>query len=98
VLRPDGPYTYSAILHDYLYWDQSVTRDAADEILKFSMQDFRVDSATITAIHSAVRLGGGAAWEGNARLKAAGERRVLKRFPDDPTVRWIEWKRQPDIF
>src|SRR5215217_6020711 len=29
-LRPDGLYTYPAIVHDYLYWEQTVTREVAD--------------------------------------------------------------------
>ncbi len=26
VLRPDDKYAYAAIVHDYLYWTQSITR------------------------------------------------------------------------
>ena len=29
-LRPDGLYAYAAILHDYLYWTQSTTKDVAE--------------------------------------------------------------------
>jgi hypothetical protein len=58
VLRPDGIYTYAAIVHDYLYWEQPVARETADEIFKFAMEDFRVDGATIAAIYAAVRVGG----------------------------------------
>ena len=95
--RPDGDYCYAAIIHDYLSWEQSLSRSTADDIFRFAMEDFRVNPTTIAAIHKTVQLGGGPAWESNARLKAAGERRVLKRFPEDPTTRWADWKRS-DIF
>src|SRR5215216_1525948 len=32
-LRPDGLYTYPAIVHDYLYWEQNVPKDVADSVL-----------------------------------------------------------------
>jgi hypothetical protein len=98
VLRPDGLYTYPAIVHDYLYWEQTTTREVADQILRFGMEDFDVDRASITAIYASVRAGGAVAWENNGRLKAAGEKRILWRFPDDPTIRWAQWKADPSVF
>lgn len=97
-LRPDGLYSYAAIIHDYLYWDQSVPRATADAILRFAMEDFRINPMTIPLIHKAVRLGGQSAWDENARLKAAGEKRLLKRFPEDPTIHWVDWKKRKDVF
>jgi hypothetical protein len=97
-LRPDGEYTYPAIVHDYLYWTQIRRKEDADMIFKFGMQDFGINPVTIAAIYEGVNLGGQAAWDDNARLKRAGERRVLKRFPENPTTRWEEWKKRPDVF
>lgn len=97
-LRPDGLYTYAAIIHDYLYWEQNVTREEADMIFRFAMEDFKVGPVAINAIYSGVRLGGSFAWDSNAKLKAAGEKRRLKAFPKDPTVRWNDWKTEPDVF
>lgn len=97
-LRPDGKYTYAAIVHDYLYWTQTRPRAEADTVLKLGMEDFEVNSITITAVYEAVRLGGGAAWDGNARLKRDGERRVLRRLPEDPRTSWAEWKKLPNVF
>ena len=97
-LRPDGDYGYAAIIHDYLYWEQPVARETADEILRFAMQDFHVKPATITVIYEGVRLGGSVAWSENARLKSSGEKRVLKRYPEDPTIRWSDWKKTKDVF
>jgi hypothetical protein len=98
LLRPDGKYAYSAIVHDYLYWFQTKPREESDTILKLGMQDFSIDAVTITAIYDAVRLGGRASWSGNERLRNAGEKRILKRFPDDPRTTWAEWKKLPDNF
>lgn len=98
LLRPDGIYSYAAIIHDYLYWEQHVSRDTADDVFKFCMEDFRIEPSIVATVYGAVRLGGGKAWSDNAALKAAGEKRVLTRFPTDPTVRWHEWKGKPDVF
>ena len=96
-LRPDGLYSYAAVIHDYLYWEQYLSRVKSDEIFKLCMEDFKIDAATVQSVYSGVRIGGGFAWSGNAKRKAAGERRVLKRFPTDPTIRWENWK-QGDVF
>jgi hypothetical protein len=98
VLPPDDLYTYAAIIHDFLYWEQPVPRKEADLILKFAMQDFKVNAGTIETIYAGVRAGGEVAWESNANLKASGERRILKKYPTDPTVRWNDWKTIPDNF
>ena len=98
VLRPDGEYTYPAIIHDFLYWTQSRPRDVADKIFQLGMQDFDISASTIALIYDAVRIGGATAWNTNTKLKSQGEKRVLKRFPDDPRTRWQDWKVQPDNF
>lgn len=99
ILPSDGNYAYSAIIHDYLYWEQTVSRVDADQVLRLSMADFHVNRRTISAIYTAVRkLGGQRAWDENARRKAHGERRIIKKFPDDPTVRWETWKMQPGVY
>jgi hypothetical protein len=98
ILPPDGKYTHPAIVHDFLYWTQTVSRQDADQILKIMMEDFSVGTATVAAIYSAVRTFGGLAWDSNAKLKAGGERRILKAFPEDPLTTWEEWKKRPDVF
>ena len=37
------------------------------------------------------RLGAAA----NAETKTKGEKRILKRLPDDPLTTWAEWKKNP---
>jgi hypothetical protein len=98
LLRPDGDYAYAAIIHDYLYWEQHLARDQSDEILRAAMEDFHIQTPTVFAIYEAVRTGGAAAWSGNAREREHGEKRILKRFPEDPRITWAEWKKQPDVF
>jgi hypothetical protein len=97
-LRPDGLYTYPAIVHDWLYWTQDYPKEMADNILKAGMEDFSVSVVTVFAIYESVRLFGRSAWEGNARLKSQGERRVLTRYPTEPTTTWAEWKKNADVF
>lgn len=97
-LRPDGQYAYAAVVHDYLYWTQTRSREEADEILKMAMEDFEVGALTVGAIHSAVRVGGQVAWNGNAKKKAQGEKRILTRFPQDPRTKWDDWRQRPGVF
>lgn len=98
MLRPDGLYTYPAIVHDYLYWEQKTTRAMADDILKFAMADFQVDALTVETVYRGVRVGGGFAWDENARRRMAGEKRILKRLPTDPRIRWEDWRIDPSVF
>jgi len=55
-LHPKGRYAYAAIVHHYLYWTQTRTRDEAGQILQFAMEDPTVDRTTLFAIYQAVRL------------------------------------------
>ena len=98
MLRPEGRLAYAALVHDYLYWAQTRPRDEADRILRIAMKDFKVQPETVETISEMVRLFGQSAWDNNARLKHAGERRILKRCPEDFGVSWSDWKKRPDVF
>jgi len=98
LLRPDGTYSYAAVIHDFLYWEQYLSREASDAIFKLCMEDFKIDATVVSAVHAGVRLGGGSAWADNAQRKAAGERRVIRRFPTDPRTSWADWKLVADVF
>jgi hypothetical protein len=89
---------HAAIVHDWLYWDQQRSHEEADNILWVDMTDLTVGYITRQAIYRGVRLKGGSAWDSNARLKASGEKRLLKKYPTDPVITWAEWKRRPDVF
>jgi hypothetical protein len=98
LLRPDGEYAYAAIIHDYLYWVQDTSRERADLIFRLAMKDFRIDATTAFTIYTAVRVGGPSGWDNNTLLKSSGEKRFLKRFPEDPTVTWEQWRKEQDVF
>jgi hypothetical protein len=98
MLRPDGEYAYAAIIHDYLYWTQVCSRDVADQVFYYAMIDFKIPLSLASMIFQAVREFGLWAWKSNIALKKNGERRLLRRMPSDPTVRWEEWKKELDVF
>jgi hypothetical protein len=98
VLRPDGEYSYAAIIHDYLYWTQTRPRNVADDVFRQVMEDFGVDPKTVAVLYQGARTGGQAAWDEYARLKTVGEKRILKEFPQDSRVRWSDWKKRAEVF
>ncbi|WP_271538662.1 DUF1353 domain-containing protein [Bradyrhizobium sp. CCBAU 45321] len=98
LLRPDGEYTYPAIVHDYLYWVQSRSREESDNIMRLMMIEFQVPSAQIAAIYAAVRTFGQGPWNENKKLQARGERRFLKELPSDPRTTWKAWKQKSNVF
>jgi hypothetical protein len=98
MLRPDGDYAYAAVIHDYLYWTQSFSREKSDMIFKLAMEDFKIGSAEVGAIYAGVRAGGQIPWNENAKLKKRGEKRVLKVNPTDPTTKWDQYKQRPGVF
>ena len=69
-------YGAAAIIHDFLYWSQRMTRDVADSVLREAMQVLGVDEHTVNTIYLAVRMGGQTAWDRNAQLKASGYTRM----------------------
>ena len=97
-IRPEGPYAYAAIVHDYLYWMQDRPREEADSIFLTAMEDSKVAQSLRNRIYDAVRLGGRSAWDRNAKLKRQGEKRLLRQYPNDFTISWSEWKRRPGVF
>jgi hypothetical protein len=62
------------------------------------MEDFSVKPATAKIIYEAVSLFGSHAWDQNRELRERGEKRILRKFPDDPRITWTDWKRRPDVF
>jgi hypothetical protein len=98
VLPRDGRYLPAAIVHDYLYWIQDRPRATADKILRIGMTQLRVSFWQRAAIFAGINLGGEWAWTTNATRKATGERRVLRRFPQDPKVTWEAWRKEDDVF
>ena len=100
VLPKTGPYAWAAIVHDYLYWTQTTSRKAADDILYEAMMDNKVGALKRYAIYAAVRTPAGqSAWDANKTARENGEKRLLKVFPPKGTeVSWSEWKKDPSHF
>jgi hypothetical protein len=98
ILQPDGLYAYAAVVHDYLYWTQESSKEAADNVFRYTMEELGVGPLTITTLFQAVHLAGQSAWDENARVKASGEKRILKAFPDDPRLQWESWKKDQTHF
>lgn len=98
LLPPDGPYTFAAIVHDWLYWNQGGTKSEADSTLKAGMIAFNVPAWKVTAIYDAVSKFGQMAWDSNAKAKAAGAGRVLAITPPTALVTWEEWQKDPAHF
>lgn len=99
VLRADGEYAQAAILHDFLYWFQTFSREMSDDIFRVAMRDLEVSPHQISVIHAAVRSSfGQKAWDDNIRRQSLGERRLLKKFPTAAATRWASWKNRSDVF
>lgn len=91
----DGSYADAAVLHDYLYWVQSSTREVADLTFKLAMEDLEVHPAVVSIIFRGVRsFFGEIAWEQNRALRMSGESRFLAKYPSSSAVKWDDWKRQ----
>lgn len=98
ILRPDADYAYAAIIHDFLYWQQTLPKHKADTILKMSMEDFQLSRPIVASIYYAVVILGKTAWSTNRNAKANGESRILQKFPLDAKITWEQWKRRNDVF
>lgn len=98
IFPPDGKYAYAAVLHDWLYWTQDQSKEAADMIFRSAMDDLTITDSQAKVLYQAVNIFGGSAWRKNAELKKAGEKRVLSSLPDKPEIMWMEWKTKQGVF
>lgn len=71
-----GVYGKAAVLHDWLYWEQSQTRTQADDIMLEAMNVLNVSIIKKRLIYRAVRTFGRFAWKNNKQKKERGENRV----------------------
>jgi len=94
---PIGTYGVPAIMHDWLYWTQPVTRKVADSTFRLAMFEMGTAAWKRFVIYSSLRAFGWIAWRNNTAAKQRGERRVLGVFPSDPTVTWDSWRRIPGV-
>jgi len=98
VLPTNGDYVYAAVIHDYLYWAQYTTKDEADKILDLCMDDFGIGAVTRATIIGGVSVFGQRAWDANKEARESGQSRLLKKFPDNASVKWTEWRNNVDAF
>jgi hypothetical protein len=64
-----GKYGNAAVVHDFLYWDQKLTRKKCDELFLEAMCVLNVSLPQRKLIYYAVRLFGWYAWSRNRRNK-----------------------------
>jgi len=79
IIRQNGLYILPAVVHDYLYWKQTCTREQADQIFMLAMIENKVADVHRFPIHTAVRAAGGFAWDDNAKERATNLIRILPK-------------------
>lgn len=91
-----GPYQFAAVVHDYLYWEQSCTKDEADRIIYLAMKEAGVPLAERGAIYLAVSAAGDSAWQENRAMRRRGYPRLIPRDRLDipPGVTWPVYQAQ----
>jgi peptidoglycan hydrolase-like protein with peptidoglycan-binding domain len=91
---PWAKYGNAAVLHDYCYWEQNISRKEADAVILEGMKDLRVSWLTRQLIYRALRLFGWIAWWGNKREKAAKHLQVIDKWPESATTTWEEFRKK----
>jgi hypothetical protein len=77
-----GRYGNAAVIHDFLYWEQSRTRKESDRVFLEAMGVLRVGWLVRYALFSAVRMFGWWAWAGRDRRARAGQSKMADRPPE----------------
>ncbi|MCA9420963.1 MAG: DUF1353 domain-containing protein [Nitrospirales bacterium] len=67
-----------AIVHDYLYWEQSCTKDEADAVMYLAMLEIGLGEFTANRIYDGIRTPfAQGAWENNRKARTRGETRFF---------------------
>lgn len=95
-IQQNGPYLLPAVVHDYLYWKQTCTREQSDQILLLAMIEHAVPEAQRFAIYQAVHFAGMFAWDENARSRKVGLVRILPpdRQKIDANTLWPSYQQE----
>jgi hypothetical protein len=95
-IQQNGPSLLPAVVHDYLYWKQTCTREQSDQILLLAMIEHAVPEAQRFAIYQAVHFAGMFAWDENARSRKAGLVRILPpdRQKIDANTLWPSYQQE----
>ena len=76
IFPKNGEYKLASVVHDFLYWTRACPRqEQADNLFHIAMQELGVPPWRRNAVYAAVATFGNAAWEENAKLRAAGRAR-----------------------
>ncbi|OGV32562.1 MAG: hypothetical protein A2020_14780 [Lentisphaerae bacterium GWF2_45_14] len=93
VFPPWGKYGNAAIIHDWLYWNQSTSRKEADLILLQAMTVLGVGGWYKYPIYWAVYLFGYIAWKRNQLDKKAG----FNRITAEPEIKVTYMSKRPGL-
>lgn len=73
ILPKQGPWDKAAVVHDYLYVMNGVTRKEADGVLLEAMQDLKVSAWQSRLIYMGVRVGGWLPWKNYREGRSNGD-------------------------
>jgi len=76
-ISPLGPNLLPAVVHDYLYWNQSCTRAEADSIFLLAMEEMGVSDAARLAMYLGARHFGQQAWDEHHHSRNLGLARIV---------------------
>jgi hypothetical protein len=91
-----GKHSVPAVVHDFLYWEQTCTRQQADDILAEAMKEYDSPWYQISAVYWAVRAGAGSAWSENTEERKKGLPRVLSKesLPLPANMTWAQYRQK----
>jgi hypothetical protein len=92
VLPKWGKYGNAAVIHDYLYYEQSTSRLTADNIFLEGMMVLDVPRWKRYCLYSGVRIGGWWAWWVNGRKKVSGYSKITSASPAKAVEQPLHWK------
>lgn len=95
-LSPHGKFSKAAIVHDYLYWTHSCTREQSDMIMLIAMKESQVGSKSQTLLYEGLDMAGNPAWVDNMNDRKSGIPRIVPveywDFPPDAT--WEKYRQE----
>jgi uncharacterized protein DUF1353 len=95
---PWAKYGNAAVVHDYVYWKESISCKDADAVILEGMEDLHVSWITRQLIYLVLRLFGCIAWWENNRERAAGHiHEIIKNWPPEDeaaTITWKDWRKK----
>ena len=87
-----GRYGWAAVIHDFLYWEQSIDRCGADEVFLEAMKGSGVSAWRARLFYWAVRIFGNHAWKKNAALKVRDKSARIRKRPLPNPFAIRKWK------